>query len=125
MSFAAELIAVSSAVSKDDKKMTKDEVRDTLFTALTDKYLVDVRNSILRAAHNGFREKYINFARDDFKANFAGMGTPAEVQRGWLTEMCDPKSKYMKRDDEGNYLTLEGIDADVWNNIKFTTLFKW
>lgn len=125
MSFAAELVAMSDATPIDDKKTTKDDVRDKLFTALTDKYLLDVRNSLLRAAHKGFREKYINFTRDDFKANFAGLGTPAEVQRGWLIEMCDPESKYMKKDDEGNCLTLQGIDADVWNNVKFTTHFKW
>ena len=125
MSFAAQLIAVSDGVPKTEKNKTKEEVRDELFTALTEKYLVEVRGSILRAAHKGYREKYINFSRDDFKANFPGLGNPAEVQRAWLTEMCNPTSKYMKTDEDGNYLTLEGIEADVWNNQKFTTLFKW
>ena len=125
MSFAAELVAVSEAVPKGERKKTKDDVRDELFTALTEKYLVDVRESILRAARKGYREKYVNFSRDDFKANFPGLGTPAEVQRAWLTEMCNPNSKYMKTDENGSCLTLEGIEADVWNNQKFTTLFKW
>lgn len=125
MSFAAELIAVTESIPVEERKKSKEEVRDELYGALTAKYLVDVRNSILRAAQNGYREKYINFTREDFKANFAGLGTPAEVQRGWLIEMCNPESKFMMTDDDGKCLTLQGIEASVWNNQKFTTHFKW
>ena len=125
MSFAAELVAATESVPVDERKKSKDQVRDELFSALTEKYLVEVRNSILRAAQNGCREKYINFTREDFKANFPGLWTPAEVQRGWLMEMCNPESKYMMTDSDGKCLTLEGIEANVWNNQKFTTHFKW
>lgn len=127
MSFAAELnVAVGEAPECEVKRRTKEDVRNELFTALTDKYLVDVRESILRAAKKGLREKYINFNREDFKANFPGLGTPCEVQRAWLIEMCNPESKYMLESvQDGTKLTLEGINADVWNNAKFTTVFKW
>lgn len=127
MSFVAELnVVAGEAPAGEVKRRSKEEVRDELFTALTEKYLVDVRESILRAAKKGYREKFINFDRVDFKANFPGLGTPPEVQRAWLKEMCDPESKYMLEDPEdGKKLTLEGIDADVWNNGKFTTVFKW
>ena len=127
MSFAEQLnAAVMAAPECEVKRRTKEDVRNDLFTALTDKYLVDVRESILRAAKKGLREKYINFNREDFKANFPGLGTPAEVQREWLIEMCNPESKYMLESvQDGTKLTLEGINADVWNNAKFTTVFKW
>ena len=126
MAFVAELnaVEVEFKVTEKPKKRSLDEVRDELFTVLTEKYLNDVRESIFRAAKKGSREKYINFNRDDFKANFPGMGTPAQVQKAWLTEMCNPDSKYMIEVD-GKKLTLEGIEADVWNNGKFTTKFSW
>ena len=124
MSFVAELNDVAKNTEMP-KKRTKEEVRDEMFQALTDKYLVDVRDSIFRAAKKGLREKYINFKREDFKANFPGLGTPAELERAWLIEMCNPLSKYVVEDDSGKKLTLEGINADVWNNGKFTTVFKW
>ena len=126
MAFVAELNAVEVEIGDNDKpkKRSFDEVRDELFAFITEKYLIDVRESIFRAAKKGAREKYINFNRDDFKANFPGMGTPAQVQRAWLTEMCNPESKYIIEND-GKKLTLEGIEADVWNNSKFTTKFTW
>ena len=126
MAFVAELnaVEVEFKVTEKPKKRSLDEVRDELFTFLTEKYLNDVRGSIFRAAKKGERVKYINFNRDDFKANFPGMGTPAQVEKAWLTEMCDPESKYIIEND-GKKLTLEGIEADVWNNGKFTTKFSW
>ena len=126
MAFVAELnaVEVEFKVTEKPKKRSLDEVRDELFTFLTEKYLNDVRESIFRAAKKGAREKYMNFNRDDFKANFPGMGTPAQVQKAWLEEMCDPDSKYII-EDGGKKFTLEGIEADVWNNGKFTTKFSW
>ena len=126
MAFVAELNAIEVEVDDNvkPKKRSLDEVRDELFTVLTEKYVIDVRESIFRAAKKGSREKYINFNREDFKANFPGMGTPAQVQKAWLTEMCNPDSKYMIEVD-GKKLTLEGIEVDVWNNGKFTTKFSW
>lgn len=125
MRFAKEL---NEAVNEDHNsiEMRAEVRRSELFTALTEKYLVNVRDSILRAAKKGFRKKYINFNREDFKANFHGLGTPAQVQRDWLKEICNPESKYvLVHHNDGKKLTLEGINADVWNNSKFTTLFKW
>lgn len=93
-------------------------------TFLTQKYLKNTRESIIRAAKKGLTEKYINFTRDDFKANFPGLGTPKEVERDWLTEMCNPESKYLK-DENVKRLCLDGINFDIWNNGSFTTHFTW
>jgi len=132
MSFAAELNLVLADVptvedvpKEEIKRRPKEEVRDELFKVLTDKYLLDVRESILRSAKKGLREKYINFKKDDFKANYPGLGTPAQFQNEWLKEMSNPGSKYMLTDDTGKKMTLEGITFDVMNNFKFTTVFKW
>ena len=132
MSFAAELnqaVSDASETSKTRRAPSEEErerVRDEIMTRLTQKYLLDVRASIMRAAKKGYREKYINFKRDEFKANFPGLGTPPELQRAWLKEMCNPDSKYILEDPEhGNKLSLEGIDTDVWNNGSFTTVFRW
>jgi hypothetical protein len=130
MSFAAELKQAVSDAPETRRPPTDEErarVRDEIMTRLTDKYLVEVRESIMRAAKKGYREKYINFNREDFKANFPGLGTPPELERDWLKEMCNPNSKYLAGDEAGDVRrpTLEGIDAEVWNNGKFTTKFSW
>ena len=118
-----------SAKSKEDKKkafLEKQEARlDELMTSLTAKYAKSTYESIIRAAKKGYKSKYINFSRDDFKANFPGLGTPKEVERKWLNEMMNPDSKYLVEDDEGNKICLEGIDSDIWNNGAFTTHFSW
>tara|TARA_B100000085_G_C18419665_1_gene462145 strand:- start:510 stop:884 length:375 start_codon:yes stop_codon:yes gene_type:complete len=96
----------------------------------------------------------MNFDRNSFKANFHGLGTPAQFQRLWLKELCDPNSKYLKGPSWGqskfnnktptkgesfnnqtsvfnynepviNKESFEGINFDVWNNGKFTTVFSW
>ena len=41
------------------------------------------------------KEKYINFDRNQFKANYPGLPIPAEVKKLWLAEMCNPNSKYL------------------------------
>lgn len=125
MAFVTELKSIKVFDDQDPKKRALDNAKDKMFTELTDIHLVKVRNSILNAAKKGAQKKYINFNREDFKANFPGMGTPAQVQKEWLKEMCNPQSKYIITDDEGKKLTLEGISADVWNNAKFTTVFSW
>jgi len=141
MSFANELMALSENATtedkdKNEKKMLalkkkeefiekKNDRRDEIMTFLTQKYLKNTRESIIRAARKGLTEKYINFARDDFKANFPGLGTPKEVERDWLNEMCNPESKYFNEDEELKKMCLDGINFDIWNNGSFTTHFTW
>ena len=126
MSFAKELNEAVKDAPRQLAERRAEVRRDELLIALTNKYLLDVRANILCAAKKGFREKYMNFNRRDFKVNFPGLGTPAQVQRDWLNEMCNPESKYILEDpDTGKKLTLEGICSDVWNNANFTTVFTW
>ena len=108
------------------------EVRDQLFAKLTDKYHETIKRGINNAVRNGKQEKYINFSRDDFKANCNGVGFPQQVQEDWLKEMCNPDSKYLPLATEtnefwheGEKMHFQGVDFDVWNNKAFTVVFKW
>lgn len=136
MSFAKMLTEIANNNTEDNKKnKTREEKKEAfakkqnarlteLMTTLTDKYAKSTYDSILRAAKRGQKEKYINFNRDDFKANFPGLGTPVEVQRKWLNEMMNPNSSYLI-DNEGTKICMEGINSDIWNNGAFTTHFSW
>ena len=101
------------------------EVKDTLMKNLTEKYFMSVKNGIESAATRGKREKYINFCRDDFKANCNGLGYPNQIQRMWIDEMCNPESVYLLIDDDGNKMHLQGVNASIWNNGAYTTVFSW
>lgn len=124
----AEKVAMREAI-REEQVAT---VRNELFTILTAKYHDIIKRGIKNAARNGKREKYINFAREDFKANCHGVGFPQEVQEAWLNEMCNPGSKYLPvaGDDnegwsEGDKMHFEGVEFNVWNNKAFTVVFKW
>jgi len=80
------------------------------------------------AAEHGEYVKYMNFPREDFKANHNGFGKPEQVQSLWLREMTNPKSKYLKVTDgfvREDLECLEGLTWDIWGNGAFTTVFKW
>ena len=135
MSFAskmAELSISSGSKSKEEieAKAAKHaehliNVKDEKFKFLTEKYLNDILAGIERAAKKGYREKYMNFDREDFKANCKGLGYPNEFQRMWLDEVSKPTSSYIFKDENGVPMCLEGIEANIWNNGAFTTVFKW
>ncbi len=125
------MIAVKVATRMEKEKHAK-EVRDDLFTNLTAKYHDTIKRGIYNAARNGKRNKYINFVREDFKANFPGVGFPQQVQADWLNEMCNPDSIYLPVAQEANEwwedgekMHFKGVDFDVWNNKAFTVLFSW
>ena len=127
-----KMIAEKVAAREAKQEERAAEVRDELFTTLTAKYHDTIKRGINNAARNGKREKFINFAREDFKANCHGVGFPQEVQTAWLKEMCNPKSKYLPvaEDDnewwsEGEKMHFQGVDFDVWNNKAFTVVFTW
>lgn len=114
------------------------EVRDQLFTTLTAKYHDTIKKGINNAATTAKREKYINFSRDDFRANCHGVGFPQQVMADWLKEMCDPESIYVPVAEEDVYdknnkiiwnkgckMHFQGVSYDVWNNKAFTTVFTW
>ena len=124
MSFIAELKMVEPVKVKTVEER-RDEINDQMMVKLTEKYLMKIREAIINAVKYNKKEKYMNFERDDFKANFPGMPKPWILQSNWLHEMINPESKYVPTDENGNKMTLEGINFDVWNNKKFTTHFTW
>ena len=126
------MIAEKVAAREAKQEERAAEVRDELFTSLTAKYHDTIKRGINNAARNGKREKFINFARDDFKANCHGVGFPQQVQAAWLKEMCNPDSKYLPLAEEANdwwvegeKMHFQGVDFDVWNNKAFTVVFSW
>ena len=135
MSFAEQMkyIAITSKQQQEAKnlvyheglKKRQEHVKDYLFKILSDKYLITIHNGIKHAAQNGKREKYINFTRDDFKANCPGLGGPVAFQILWLSEITNPNSKYLIEDSNGIKIHISGISYDIWNNGSFTTVFSW
>ena len=117
------------------EKMIKEraeEVRTDMFNKLTAKYHDTIKRGICNEAKKGKNVKYINFARDDFKANCQGLGFPQQLKTNWLNEMCNPESEFLptaKEDDEwwsaGDKMHFQGVTFDVWNNKAFTVVFKW
>ena len=136
MSFAEQMrnIAVEAeAINTKRSEETPEEfekrmatTRDEKYKFLTTKYFDTILRGITNAAKKGNRERYINFERDDFKANCKGLGYPSQFQRAWLEELQNPESKYLEEfQTADNKVSLEGIEFDVWNNKAFTTVFKW
>lgn len=97
------------------------KVKHGMFLKLTAKYYNFIIDAIKYASLNGKTYKYMNFCRDDFKANFPGVGNPVQIQEEWLNELCSDGSKYIP-----SYGTcLNGLQFTIWNNRSFTTVFNW
>lgn len=125
-------IALKVTAAQAKRIERTNQVRDELFTTLTNKYHDTIKRGICNAARNGKNAKYINFTRDDFKANCHGIGFPQHVLADWLREMSNPDSKYLpiaSSDDnwwnQGDKMHFQGILFDVWNNKAFTVVFTW
>lgn len=98
----------------------KEKIKDELYFCLTRKYYKNIVNSMLYKASFGEFILYYNFDKEDFKANYPGLGTPKQVCINWLNCLVSLDSKYL----DGNN-SLIGIDFEVWNNGSFTTKFSW
>jgi hypothetical protein len=153
----------------DEFEKKKEARKDALFKSLTFRYYDEIKKAIENASKHGRQYVYMNFDRDAFKADFNGLGTPAQFQRIWLAELCNPDSKYLEgrsweqsqkkppnvwdsdyamplnrpRAEWGTqYISpnfnpsvfdpppvkkdsFQGLNFDVWNNAKFTTVFSW
>lgn len=129
--FAQQIIAVqikAHETSNTELKVKSDKRKDELFDFLTKKYHAKIKRSIMSAAQRGSKEKFMNFEKDDFKANCEGLGFPKDVQRLWLKEVILNKDedKYLPVDEiTGMRDHLHGINFEIWNNAKFTTRFHW
>ena len=80
----------------DEFEKKKEARKDALFKSLTFRYYDEIKKAIENASKHGRQYVYMNFDRDAFKANFNGLGTPAQFQRLWLAELCNPNSKYLE-----------------------------
>ena len=135
----------------DELEYNKNVRKERLFYSLTFKYYDKIKEGIENASKHGRQYLYMNFNREDFKANFPGLGNPSKIQRQWLSELCNPNSKYLegcswkqsisnknvkdshsvfykhknKTQDTIKKESFEGLNYDVWNNAKFTTVFSW
>lgn len=129
--FAEQILAVqikAVETSKAQLKEKTDKRKDELFKFLTNKYHAKIKRSIMSAAQRGSKEKFMNFEKDDFKANCEGLGFPKDVQRLWLKEVILNKdeNKFLPVDEmTGMREHLSGINFEIWNNAKFTTRFYW
>ena len=123
---AIKKIAEEKEAARKEKEMKQiSHTKNQLMQALTDKYHKSILIGIQNASKQGKREKYINFDREDFKANCKGLGFPKQVEMMWLEEMCTSESSYLPEDDDGNKKHFKGIKYNIWNNAKFTTHFTW
>ena len=136
MSFINSLIETSAERSKiveeeqSEKQKRFEESKakrlDEIMTRLTEKYHPLLKKGLNQAAYAGRREKYMNFVRDDFKANFPTLGTPGEMALRWLQEMVKEDSKYLPfREGTEDREHFKGLQFDVWNNGAFTIHLKW
>tara|TARA_B100000927_G_scaffold290616_1_gene289968 strand:- start:3337 stop:3804 length:468 start_codon:yes stop_codon:yes gene_type:complete len=130
----AEEIAHKEYEDKQELEKNKQKIKHDKFIYLTDKYFDNIINSIFYKSNKGERIKYINFDKNDFKANFPGLGYPKEFMRSWFDELSDPNSKYLpdkyikdyfKYCDSNKKISLQGIDISIWNNSSNTVVFKW
>ena len=110
---------------KDKEEKRKEDVKHELMIKLTRKYHGSIKRGIENASKQGKREKYINFDRNEFKANCKGLGFPQEIEKMWLEEMCNPESPYLPSDENEVKIHFQGISYNIWNNTSFTTHFKW
>tara|TARA_Y100000992_G_C21272951_1_gene497984 strand:- start:1448 stop:1861 length:414 start_codon:yes stop_codon:yes gene_type:complete len=130
--FIEQLIEISNkkkytSISKKNFNIQKTIREEELFKFLTDKYHKLIKDGITDSANKGKREKYINFDRNDFKANFPSLGYPNEVQKRWLEQVITNPSSSILPMNESNDIPdhLNGLHYEIWNNKAFTTYFSW
>ena len=119
---------INAAIEKKirEEKERREKVKHEKFVFLTKKYHEVIMFGLDHAASRGKYEKYINFDREDFKANCPGLGNPREFQALWLSEMTNPESSYVPINPlTGEKRDFQGIKYDIWNNGAFTTVFTW
>lgn len=129
-SFVDFLIHVSNnSLKKKNQKLEEQKLdkKENIYKELTEKYHGIIKSGIMSAAKQGKREKYINFDRNDFKANYPGLGYPKDIQQNWLDDVItNPASDFLPRHyDTDMPEHLNGLIYEIWNNKKFTTKFTW
>ena len=127
--FIEELINISNKKKSinQDFETKKNAREEELFKFLTNKYHKLIKDGITHSANKGKREKYINFNRDDFKANFPSLGYPNDIQKRWLDQVITNPASTILPMNESNDIPdhLNGLHYEIWNNKAFTTYFTW
>ena len=111
-------------LKRSERKEHLLKIKDELFNKLSAIYLNDILLGINRANERGKSVQHINHNREDLKVKYRDLGTPADLMREWLNEVKNPNSKYVLKEDD-KVLCLEGVEAYVWNNRRFTTEYTW
>ena len=106
-------------------RIRQEDVRQEKFSEYNAKYINMIKGGIENVARRGGSEKYINFDRNEFKANCFGLGNPTEFQRAWFDEICNPDSIYLHEDEDGVKISFEGFTFEQLPNAKFTTKITW
>jgi|TARA_B100000787_G_scaffold169935_2_gene162988 cyclopropane fatty-acyl-phospholipid synthase-like methyltransferase len=134
MTFAEDMIELSSRKHKLklEKKLEninrRENIKHQKFLFLTDKYFDSIVSIIKRSSNYGYRKVFHKFDKNDFKANFRGLGYPNEFIKLWLDELTDYESGYLPVDEENQtIISLQGIDHHVvfYNNNNITIKFQW
>ena len=134
MAFIEKMITLSTEKKivideyNEQSKKIFEEARDKrvnkIMVFLTEKYHDEVKRAIMQASTSGRREKHMNFNRDDFKANFPTLGSPAIILNRWLTEMTSPDSPYVPMGAEpGTKDHFDKLKFNVWNILIYFGLF--
>lgn len=107
----------------------RESIKHAKFIYLTEKYFDNIVFIIKKSANYGYRKVIHKFDKNDFKADFPGLGYPNQFIKMWLDELTDYESSYLPIIDEENQtkISLQGIDNTVlFYNKKFITIkFQW
>jgi len=129
----ADLIARNEELKKKTFQEKKEKIKHEKFVYLTDKYFSNIIGGIMHESNKGLRIKYMNFDKNEFKANFPELGFPREFMRAWFDELSKPDSIYLPNKTVKDYfggisekkISLEGIHISIWNNRANTVVFTW
>jgi len=130
----AEEIAYYKHTDNPRFEEKKNQIKHNKFVYLTDKYFDTIIDNIFYQSNNGNRITYINFDKNDFKANCQGLGYPKKFMKDWFDELSDPNSKYLPDKyinyyfnyiDSDKKISLQGITINIWNNPSNTVVFEW
>ena len=91
----ADLIARNEELKKKTFQEKKEKIKHEKFVYLTDKYFSNIIGGIMHESNKGLRIKYMNFDKNEFKANFPELGFPREFMRAWFDELSKPDSTYI------------------------------
>ena len=134
MTFAQDMIELSKKknklkLEKNISNINKREnIKHQKFLFLKDKYFNTIVTIIKKSASYGYRKVIHKFDKNDFKANFPGLGYPNDFIKLWLDELTDYESSYLPIDEENQEkISLQGIEYNViyYNNHHITIKFQW